>query len=394
MLVGVWGVAPGRLQLLCERGGVDPRADEDQLGEAFASGRPGLRVEAQEPSDGMDGVAVADVVRPEVDVALDPVQPLGATVEERHQAARVEGVRGDERQAVVGGVQVTGVVVGAVAGAVQVVFVQVVLVQPVLVPVVSVQVVSVQVVEGQLPDALLARTAVEEELGFDPAVGGRDDGGAVDEGPDQPEDAFAVRCPVELVDHDEVGQREMPVDLGVSGPGVVELGGVDDLDEPAVHHPRMLAGQQHPHEFLRLGEAAGLDDDDVDAEGGFREPLQIRVQFARVDGTAQAAVAEGDRRVAERSRHGHRVDLDRPEVVDESADTAAAAAVQEVVEQGGLPRAEESGQDDDRDLLRFRTRLAHRATSLAPTRAPARVPGTRGKWGCRPRIRAVRSTPK
>jgi hypothetical protein len=186
----------------------------------------------------------------------------------------------------------------------------------------------------------------------------------------------------------------MPVDLGMPGPRVVELGGVDDLDQPAVHDPRVLAGEHHPHEFLRLGQPARLDDDDVDAEGGVREPFQVLVQLARVHGTAQAPVAERDRRVAERSRHGHRVDLDGPEVVDDGTDTAAAAAMEEVVEECGLPRAEESGQDDDRDLLRFRARQAHRATSLTPTRAPARVPGTRTRMGCRPRIRAVRMATK
>lgn len=58
----------------------------------------------------------------------------------------------------------------------------------------------------------------------------------------------------------------MPVDLGMPGPGLVELGGVDDLDEPAVDDAGMLAGEHHPHEFPGLGETAGLDDDDVDAD--------------------------------------------------------------------------------------------------------------------------------
>ena len=63
-----------------------------------------------------------------------------------------------------------------------------------------------------------------------------DDGGAVDQGPDDCQYALGVSGgrPVELVDHDEVGEGEMPVDLGMPGAGVVELGGVDDLDEAAV----------------------------------------------------------------------------------------------------------------------------------------------------------------
>ncbi|MET9393179.1 DUF6082 family protein [Streptomyces sp. NPDC006624] len=55
-----------------------------------------------------------------------------------------------------------------------------------------------------------------------------------------------------------------------------------------------------------------------------------------------------------------------------------------MIEQCGLPGAEESGQDDDRDLLRFRARLTHRATSLTPTRAPARVPAHVRGWDAAP----------
>lgn len=236
-----------------------------------------------------------------------------------------------------------------------------------------VAVLSVQVVEGELPDTLLARSAVEEQLGVDTAVGGRYDGCPVGEGADETEDTVRVGRPVELVHHDEVGEVEVPVDLGVPGAGLVELGGVDDLDEPAVHDPRMLAGEDHPDEFPRFGEPAGLDDDDVDAGGGAGEAFEVDVQLTGVEGAAQAAVAEGDRGVAERARHGHGVDLDGAEVVHDRADTAASAAMEEVVEQRRLAGTQESGEYDDRDLLRSAA-LRQRATSLTPTRAPARGP--------------------
>lgn len=320
----------------------------------------------------MHGIAVRGVVRPEVDVPLDPVQPLGPAVQEPHQPPRIEGLFGDEGQAVVGGVQVSvvTVVVIAVAG------------------------VLVQVVEGQLPDALLAGPAVEEELRVDTAVGGRDDGGPVGELTDQPEDTPAVRRPVELVDHDEVGEGEMPVDLGVLGARAVELGCVDDLDEPAVHDAGMLAGEQHAHEFLGLGEPAGLDDDDVDAGGRPGEPLQIDVQLARVDRAAQTAVAERDRGVAERAGDRHRVDLDGAEVVDDGPDAGASAAVEEVVEQSRLAGTEESGENDDRNLLRAGALLTQRATFLTPTGAPARGSAHIRVSECRPRIRAGRISAK
>lgn len=128
----------------------------------------------------------------------------------------------------------------------------------------------------------------------------------------------------------------MPVDLGMLLARTVELGRVDHLDEPAVDDPRMLTGQHHPHELLRLGETARLDDDDVDTGRGPGQPPEILVELTGVDGAAQASVPQRDGGVPQRPGHGHRIDLDRPEVVDDGADAAASAAVQEVVEQGGL----------------------------------------------------------
>ncbi len=372
MLVGGWGVGvpAARVEFRAEGRRVDARADEHELGTADGSavagagglgGGPGLRVEAQEAPDGVDGVPVPRVVGAEVDVPLDPVEALGPAVQEAHEPARVEREAGHEGQGVVGGVQVSGV-------------------RPALG-------VVVQVVEGQLPHAFLAGPAVVEELGVDTAVGGRDDGGTVGERVHEGEHPLGVGGPVGLVDHDQVGEGQVPVDLGVPGTGVVELGGVDDLDEPAVDDPRLLGGEQHAHQFLRFGESAGLDDDDVDAGLGAGQPFQVPVEFARVDGTAQASVAQRHGGVAEGARDGHRVDLDGPEVVDDGADTAASAAVEEVVEEGGFPGAEESGEYDDRDLLRSRA-LPHRATSLSPTRTPARGSAYVHVRNCLLRIRA------
>lgn len=91
MFVGVWGVVHARFEFLAEGGGVDAGTDQDELGEAGGRGLPGFRVEAEEAADGVYGVPVGQVVRAEVDVPLDPVQPFGPAVEEPHQATRVEG---------------------------------------------------------------------------------------------------------------------------------------------------------------------------------------------------------------------------------------------------------------------------------------------------------------
>lgn len=180
----------------------------------------------------------------------------------------------------------------------------------------------------------------------------------------------------------------MPVDLGMPGAGVVELGGVDDLDEAAVDDAGLFAGEHHTDEFLRFGESAGLHDDHIDAGVGMGEPGEVLVELADVDGAAQAAVPEGDGGVAECAGDGHGVDLDGTEVVDDGSDTAAAAAVEEMIEEGGLAGTQESGKDDDRDLPVAPARLTQRATSFALPRAPDRGPGARTRFECRTRIRA------
>lgn len=243
-------------------------------------------------------------------------------------------------------------------------------------------VVPVEVVEGQLPDALLARPAVEEEPGIDAAVAGGNNGGTVCELSDDAEHPLTVRRPVDLVDDDKIGECEMPLDLGMLRARCVELGGVDDLDEPAVHDPRMLTREDHPHELLGLGKPARLDDDDVDTCRGLGEPLQILIELTGVDGTAQTPVPQGNGGIPQRPGHRHGIDLDRAEVVDDGSDPAAATVVQQVIEQGGLPRSEEPGEDDNGDLPGLdrpdldllRTGLAQRATSFTPVRTPARGP--------------------
>ena len=228
-----------------------------------------------------------------------------------------------------------------------------------------------EVVEGELTDALLGGPAVEEELGVDASVGGGHDGRPVAERPDERQDPLPVRGPVDLVDDDEVGEGQMPVDLGMPPPGLRELGRVHDFDEPAVHHPGVLTGEHHPHELLRLGQPARLDDDDVDPGSGLGEPIQIDIQLTDVDGTAQTPVAQRHGGIAERPGHGHRVDLDRPEVIDDGTDTAAATAVEKVIEQGGLTGTEEPGEDDDGNLRRtLRTRPRCLCLCLCPSPSP------------------------
>lgn len=293
---------------------------------------PGAGGEAQEAADRVDLVTLLVAGDAEPDEALDPVEAGRAAVEEVDEAARGERLVRGELDRLVGRVQVAVVVLP--------------------VGVLVFRGLREQVLEGQLPPGPRPGPAVEEQLRVDPPVFGSDHGDArgaergefpLDAGP------FGGVHAVGLVQHHEVGDGQVAVGLGVRGPGRVELGRVDDLHQAAVADGRILVGHEHPDHLLRLGESAGLDDDHVDPVDGCGELLQVRVQFAAVDRAAQAAAAERDHRVADLPGHGHRVDLDRPEVVDDDPDPGPRTVGEQVVEHRGLAGTEESGEDDDRN---------------------------------------------
>lgn len=210
-----------------------------------------------------------------------------------------------------------------------------------------------QVLEGQLSLGLGPRPPVEEQLRVDPAVvGGHHRRAGAERAQLGLDPGEGGRLhPVGLVQHHQVRDGQVAVGLRVPGPGRVELRGVHDLHQPAVPDGRVLAGHQHPDHLLGLGQPARLDDDHVDPMDGRGQLLQVRVQLAAVDGAAQAAAAERDHRVADLARDGHRIDLDRAEVVDDDADPGASPVAEEVVEQRRLAGSEESGKHDDGNRL-------------------------------------------
>ncbi len=344
---------PAVVQLLAQGRRVDAAADHDELGAPLLALRPRRGVEAQEVTDGVHRELLAVLRYVEVDEALDAVEAGRAAVEEVHQPARVHRLGGGELHALVGGVEVARMVgVVGVAARVRMVAVVVRAVGGVLVRCGVAQ----QVLEGQLAHGrvvVLARPAVEEQLGIDPPVCGADHGPAGGEVRERVHEVLARRVAdaIGLVEHHDVGDAHMPVQFGVPVPGVLELRGVDDLDQPAVDDPVVVAGEDHADEFLRLGQPTGLDDDHVDTGGGAGEPLQVGVQFAGVDRAAQTAVAERDHRV-HLAGDGHGVDLDAAEVIDDRTDTGAVAGAEQMVEERGLARSEEAREHDDRDLLR------------------------------------------
>jgi hypothetical protein len=101
----------------------------------------------------------------------------------------------------------------------------------------------------------------------------------------------------------------------------------------------------------RLRDAGRLDQQVV--EGAFaREPGDLDEQVL-AQRAADAAVRQLDeplldaRERAGAAAHELRVDVDLAHVVDDHGDPQAVAVGQQVVEHGGLARAEESGQDGD-----------------------------------------------
>jgi hypothetical protein len=129
---------------------------------------------------------------------------------------------------------------------------------------------------------------------------------------------------------------------------------VDHHHQPAVRGVPRLAPdgvEQQAHELAGLREAAGLHDDEVEAGGRGRQLGQQAREAVGVGGAAQAPVGERG--------HGtglpgdeHRVDPDRPEVVDDDADPDTVGAAQQVVDQRRLAGPEVSGDEHHGDATR------------------------------------------
>ena len=97
----------------------------------------------------------------------------------------------------------------------------------------------------------------------------------------------------------------------------------------------------------RVGEPAGLDQDVVDTVDELADHVE-QVRAHRRD-AADAAVAHLDDLFVGR-HHEIRVDVDLTELVLDHGDAPAVLLAQDVVEQCRLPRAEEAGEDRDRQL--------------------------------------------
>lgn len=205
--------------------------------------------------------------------------------------------------------------------------------------------------DRQLIRRLVLRGDVEDERGVDAALAHGDDGRARVTRPDpladprEPGLAVAGRQQIGLADHDE---RRGSVPRGQVLPRVdrVEvLDRVDNLDDAARADPLGAAESNEPREGDRVGDAARLDDDRVEAQPRIGQPLERLVEPARV-GQAAHAPARDRGRLVDLAHDKTRVNVQRAEVVHDDADARARGA-QEVVEQRRLARAEMARQRDD-----------------------------------------------
>ncbi|MNT36459.1 hypothetical protein D3C72_1725440 [compost metagenome] len=98
-----------------------------------------------------------------------------------------------------------------------------------------------------------------------------------------------------------------------------------------------------------IGQAAGLDQDMVEALGLLQQLLQDAHEVgAHIDHAADAAVGH----LVDLFVGGHHqvgIDIDLAELVLDHGDAVAVLLRQDVVEQRRLARAEEAGKDGDRD---------------------------------------------
>ena len=265
-----------------------------------------------------------------------------------------------------------------------------------------VRVVVVRVEEagvGRCPLRQLERLDAEDGVEVDLGVARHGDLGPLVE----PRDALADPLDVggvdqvDLVDDDAVGADDLVHGLVVDAvvADVVEvlldvLGvdeGDDGVERDLLEHG--IVEEEGLGDRHRVGEPAGLDQDVVDTVDELADHVE-QVRAHRRD-AADAAVAHLDDLFVGR-HHEVRVDVDLTELVLDHGDAPAVLLAQDVVEQRGLPRAEEAGEDRDRQLdcvPRPRRPLLRAPHSCQATcwRAVARS----GQWRSLARIRTGRS---
>ena len=222
-----------------------------------------------------------------------------------------------------------------------------------------------------------AEDAVEVDLG----VARRLDGAALVETADPFPDAGDGVLPdkVDLVDDDAVGADDLVDGLAADAivPNLVEMlfnvRGIDHRDDRVEAHlveDRVVDEERLCHRH-RIGESARLEEDVVDPVSAGHELAEDLEEVASYRGdAADASVGHlVDLLVGGNDELG--IDVDLAGLVFDDGDPPAVFLAQNVVEERGLPGAEETGQDRDGNLRR-----AH----AGPLAAAARLTASRIFW--------------
>ena len=150
---------------------------------------------------------------------------------------------------------------------------------------------------------------------------------------------------IELVDHHQ-GRRGVAGRRGGIAVHGLKVGHrVQDVDNAARSYAVHATEPEHAGDGQRVGQAAGLHDDGVEPQLRVGQPGQRHVE-PTVVGQAADAAAGDRRRLVDLTGDQSRIDVQFTEVVDHHADPGIGTA-QHVVEQGGLPGAQISGECDD-----------------------------------------------
>ena len=207
---------------------------------------------------------------------------------------------------------------------------------------------------------------VEQRVAVDAALGGHDPRRRRIEFTDHREHPGqgAIVGEVGLVDHHEIGDRDVAADLRMAHMRACGGDRIEHVHEPAVPNRRIGDPSHHPDQCTRFGDPTGLHDYGVQPRRRGGEPAQRLGQAVGVDGAAQTAVSEtdGPRTLP---RHQQRVDVDGPEVVDDHSQARPGRVAEQRVEQRRLTGTQKSGDDDDRDRPPVAAR-AHDPAGTAP----------------------------
>jgi hypothetical protein len=226
------------------------------------------------------------------------------------------------------------------------------------------------------PDPLRTRAAEIEDRRGQRGRHGLDHRDARREGGERVPGGRAARRvhEVALVEHEEVGGADLAGERVAQARVGGEAGqalGIRQHDDAAQDEAWLHQGDLR--DGARIADAARLDDDVVEGLG-LREDAHQRVEEAVGEAAADAAIGQ-PQGLAVMVPDQARIDVDRPEIVDQHR-VAALRAGEQPVQQRRLAGSEEAADDRERAARRGRGKPAPHAGGTAKTRPPSTVAWT------------------